>query len=161
METTTLQENVVARWREITEDKVWPAPEGDRIIRAFRLGYGAKRMPSREGDDYPFIATKITTGNDTRTNAGLTLIVIVGLYSPVDADGDYLLDDTAVAEGVVAEGVAAVRQLGSCCNYSPFALEGITWQIGDENGDQPAGPGYYLIAAELTFARLPVLNTYN
>lgn len=160
METEQLQKDIVARWREITADRFWPSPDGERLIRSIRLGYGSKRMPTMDGDDYPFIATKITTGSDQQKESSITVIVVAGLYSPVDADGGYVLDDTSTAESMVAEGVASLRQIGAGCNYFPFSLTGLKWQIGDSDGEHP-GPGYYIIAAELTFWRAPMLNTLN
>ncbi len=157
---TRLQNDIAARFRALTSDRSWPSPNGERPIRVVHLGYGSRRMTGREGDDYPFLATRVTTGSEALTTATITVIVAVGLYIPVDADGDHLHDDPSAAEQMIEEALTAVRRLGVDGNYCPFSLDAIKWQVGDENGDHP-GPGYYVIAAELTFSREPILNTYT
>ncbi len=157
-----LQRQIEDCWKEITGDPVYQNEDGSsRKMRFIRLGFGDKGAIGREGSDYPFFATRISSGEDLPSAGSLTVIIVIGLYCHPDQDGDgvYSEADIAQSQQVLFEIVSQLRKLGGNGNYSPYSLERIRWQFGDEDGSHPS-PDHYIVAAELLFSGESALNNF-
>ncbi|SDP69708.1 hypothetical protein [Desulforhopalus singaporensis] len=153
-------DKVVDRWGEILNGAVFESPSGvSREMRIIVSGLDSKRMPGMNGNDYPFTQFRIVGGDDGSNSSKFSIIIVAGLYVNPDTDGDGDIDtddaQTASAKTLIQQIVSNIRALGRDGNYSPYSLEGLKWQIGDQEGSHP-GPDLYVVAAELLFSQEPI-----
>lgn len=127
-------------------------------MQMLKLGMQPKAAV-QDQQEHPFTTFKILRGEDAPADSKIYVELITGLYVNPDTDSDGT--DNSVADHIEAAGqdmktiVTAYRSLAEDGNYSPYSLEGMTWQVGDKDGLHPS-QDYYELRAVLVFIQPPV-----